>query len=373
MRLVANRRREIFRHESSVRPSVGRGCLAAGLDRVRAAARALRRKRADAQHDVGLVRRGRSAHDQFGARIRVPEASRSGCSRSRCRRALPAAAAGGALLATTPREGKVWLLEPDRDGDGRSDGAQPLLENLKKPHGLDLFESWLYVAEGDGVGRVRIDPRDGRLQGKYERVVNGLARGRQSLVAHGPLRARRMDVRLRRIELQRVRRIRPARPAMLRFRPMAASRRSSPRLRNSVGFDWQPGTNALYATDNGRDLLGDDFPPCELNRIEPGGSTAGRSRTAIASRSRSRQGTGRADPQLDSRLRTVRRAHAPARDRVPAQPEAAREWRGVALVAQHGSWNRTKKSGYKVVSLHWGATAQIEERRFLSASSRTRT
>ena len=42
-------------------------------------------------------------------------------------------------------------------------------------------------------------------------------------------------------------------------------------LRNSAGFDWRPGDGALFATDNGRDLLGDDFPPCELNRIEEGG------------------------------------------------------------------------------------------------------
>src|SRR5262249_58959878 len=42
-------------------------------------------------------------------------------------------------------------------------------------------------------------------------------------------------------------------------------------LRNAVDFDWQPGTGALYATDNGRDLLGDDFPPCELDRIVAGG------------------------------------------------------------------------------------------------------
>ena len=42
-------------------------------------------------------------------------------------------------------------------------------------------------------------------------------------------------------------------------------------LRNAVGFDWQPGTGDLYATDNGRDLLGDDFPPCELNRVVEGG------------------------------------------------------------------------------------------------------
>ena len=42
------------------------------------------------------------------------------------------------------------------------------------------------------------------------------------------------------------------------------------------------------------------------------------------------------------------------------------EWRGAALVALHGSWNRTSKSGYKVVSLHWGDDGTIEERDFLA-------
>jgi glucose/arabinose dehydrogenase len=116
--------------------------------------------------------------DQFGGRIRVPEGFAVGLFAAqvpgvRFLRPLP----NSALLATSPREGTVWRLEPDRDGDGRADGVKPLLENLKKPHGLDLFESWLYVAEGDGVGRVRIDPRTGDLQGKYERVVDGLPEG----------------------------------------------------------------------------------------------------------------------------------------------------------------------------------------------------
>ena len=48
--------------------------------------------------------------------------------------------------------------------------------------------------------------------------------------------------------------------------------------------------------------------------------------------------------------------------RNPALPA---EWRGAALVAQHGSWNRTRKSGYKVVSLHWGDDGKIAERDFL--------
>jgi glucose/arabinose dehydrogenase len=100
--------------------------------------------------------------DMFGARIRVPAGFAIGVFATevpgvRFLRPLP----GGGLLATTPRAGKVWLLAPDRDGDGRSDSARVLLEGLERPHGLDLYESWLYVAEGSGVGRVRIDPGSG--------------------------------------------------------------------------------------------------------------------------------------------------------------------------------------------------------------------
>jgi glucose/arabinose dehydrogenase len=60
----------------------------------------------------------------------------------------------------------------------------------------------------------------------------------------------------------------PRRAAMLRFQPDGSGGELfASGLRNSVGFDWQPGSGDLYATDNGRDLLGDDIPPCELNRI----------------------------------------------------------------------------------------------------------
>jgi glucose/arabinose dehydrogenase len=42
-------------------------------------------------------------------------------------------------------------------------------------------------------------------------------------------------------------------------------------VRNTVGFTWQPGSNEMWFTDNGRDWLGDDKPPCELNHApQPG-------------------------------------------------------------------------------------------------------
>jgi glucose/arabinose dehydrogenase len=308
------------------------------------------------------------ATDQFGARIRVPEGFSVGLFAEqvpgvRLLRPLPS----GALLATTPREGKVWRLEPDRNGDGRADAVKPLLENLNKPHGLDLFEGWLYVAEGDGVGRVRIEPQTGDLQGKYERVIDGLPAGGNHwsrTVRFGPDGWMYVSVGSSCnvcIESD------PRRAAILRFRPDGSEPQTfATGLRNSVGLDWQPGTNVLYATDNGRDLLGDDFPPCELNRIEAGGFYG----WPIAN------GNRVPDPDhgkgQDERIRkSIPPAHpfgahtAPLGITFLRNPKLPAEWRGAALVAQHGSWNRTKKSGYQVVSLHWNEDGSIAERKFI--------
>ena len=65
--------------------------------------------------------------------------------------------ATGDLIATLPRTGEVILLESDAGGDGQSDGRRVLLEGLNRPHGIELYEGWLYIGETDAVGRVRFD------------------------------------------------------------------------------------------------------------------------------------------------------------------------------------------------------------------------
>lgn len=137
-------------------------------------------------------------------------------------------------------------------------------------------------------------------------------------------------------------------------------------LRNAVGFDWRPATTDLIATDNGRDLLGDDFPPDELNRVLQGGFYG----WPFAN------GDRVPDPDLGrGHERDVARSLSPIHGFRPhnaalgitflrgtALPEA---YRGAALVALHGSWNRTRKDGYKVVSLDWRDDGGVEERDFL--------
>lgn len=170
-------------------------------------------------------------------------------------------APGGALFASVPRGGRVVRLEPDRDGDGRSDGRHDALTGLNRPHGLDFFDGWLYVAETDAVGRTRIDPDAGVTSSGFERIVTGLPGGGNHwtrTLRFGPDGWMYVSVGS---SCNVCREEEGRRATLLRFRPDGSGEEVfATGLRNSVGFDWRPADGQLYATDNGRDLLGDDFP-----------------------------------------------------------------------------------------------------------------
>ena len=137
-------------------------------------------------------------------------------------------------------------------------------------------------------------------------------------------------------------------------------------LRNSAGLDWRA-DGTLYATDNGRDLLGDDFPPCELNEIRQGGFYG----WPFAN------GDRVPDPDFGAGREAViaasippafgfRPHNAPLGIVFLRSDKQLPEYRGDAIVALHGSWNRSHKDGYKVVALHWDADGTIRSRDFLT-------
>jgi glucose/arabinose dehydrogenase/cytochrome c553 len=273
----------------------------------------------------------------------------------------------GGLLVSQPRSGRVLLLEPDRDGDGQPDGRRALLEGLELPHGMDLHDDWLYVAEADGIGRVLFDEASGQLLGAYTRIVNDLPSGgnhSSRTIRFGPDGWMYVSVG----SSCNVCEDDPRRAALLRFHPDGSGEEVfATGLRNAVGFDWRPETGELYATDNGRDLLGDDFPPCELNHVVRGGFYG----WPYAN------GDRVPDPDfgaanLDRVAESIPPAHGFGAHNAPLgitfvrSAAAPAAYRGAALVALHGSWNRTEKVGYKIVSLHWSADGQIEERDFVA-------
>lgn len=121
-------------------------------------------------------------------------------------------------------------------------------------------------------------------------------------------------------------------------------------IRNSVGFDWDPVTNDLWFTDNGRDNLGDDIPPDELNYAPEKGMFFGYPY---------RHGTSIIDPEYGAKAPDeCRSCTPPARELGPhvaslgmrfyTGPLVPPEYNGSILIAEHGSWNRKVPIGYRI-------------------------
>ena len=272
--------------------------------------------------------------------------------------------AQGDVLVATPRDGTIMLLSPDDDGDGMSDGRRLLLDDLARPNGIDLWEEYLYVAEEDGVGRVVFDAQSGMIEGAYERIINDLPRGGnhwKKTIRFGPDGALYVAIGSScNVCVEDDAR----RGTLLRYTKDGEFLGVfAEGLRNSAGFDWAPDSGVLYATDNGRDMLGDDFPPCELNAIVEGGFYGWPYVN----------GNKIPDPDMGNERSSVSLSAIPPVHEFRAHnaPLGITFLRGstevfgdqtVALVALHGSWNRSEKDGYKVVSLHFGANGTIEER-----------
>lgn len=125
-------------------------------------------------------------------------------------------------------------------------------------------------------------------------------------------------------------------------------------VRNTVGFTWHPETGDMYFTDNGRDMLGDDIPPCELNRATAAGQHFGYPYC---------HGGDLKDPEFGDK-RSCDEFVAPAQKLGPhVAPLGVKFYTGsqfpenyhhLAFIAEHGSWNRSSEAGhtgYKITTV----------------------
>jgi glucose/arabinose dehydrogenase len=120
-------------------------------------------------------------------------------------------------------------------------------------------------------------------------------------------------------------------------------------VRNTVGFDWHPATNELWFTDNGRDLLGDDTPPDELNVAPQPKLHFGYPYC---------HGEGLPDPEFGAK-KPCNGFVPPARALGPHVAAIGmrfytgrmfpQQYRQQIFIAEHGSWNRSRKIGYRVM------------------------
>ena len=126
-------------------------------------------------------------------------------------------------------------------------------------------------------------------------------------------------------------------------------------VRNSVGFDWDPRTGDLWFTDNGRDMLGDDLPPCELNHAERKGQHFGYPYCHGRSVPDPEFGVGHTCSAYTPPAQELGAHVAPLGMKFYRGSMFPEEYRNASFIAEHGSWNRSTPSGYRVTCVRTDA------------------
>ena len=120
-------------------------------------------------------------------------------------------------------------------------------------------------------------------------------------------------------------------------------------VRNSVGFDWSPVDRTLWFTDNGRDMLGDDLPADELDRVTRTGEHFGYPFCHQGDSADPEFGAQRACSEFTAPAAKLGAHVAALGMRFYSGTQFPAAYRGNIFIAEHGSWNRSMKSGYQVV------------------------
>jgi glucose/arabinose dehydrogenase len=119
-------------------------------------------------------------------------------------------------------------------------------------------------------------------------------------------------------------------------------------IRNSVGFDWHPKSRELWFTDNGRDWLGDDLPADELNHAPRAGMHFGFPYCHQGDLPDPEFGRGRACAEFQAPARKLGPHVASLGMRFYTGSMFPEEYRNQIFIAEHGSWNRSSKIGYRL-------------------------
>ena len=253
------------------------------------------------------------------------------------------------LYSGDRKGGKIFAL-PDLDQDGEADEVREVLTGLSGlPHGIAFYDGYLYVAEEHRVSRYPY-LNDGDV-GQQEVIVENIpARGGHVSRTIGFNSAGKMFVSVGSscnvCEQQDDRRA-----AILEFDADGSNGQLfAIGIRNAVGFVFHPVTGEIWATDNGRDLLGDDLPPDEIIIVQEGKHYGwpycyGKRIPDPA------HDDGRDCATTKPSVYDLQAHSAPLGLRFIQSSQFPEEWQGDLLVAYHGSWKRKEPTGYTVVRL----------------------
>ncbi len=254
----------------------------------------------------------------------------------------------GTLFVGTRTAGSVYALR-DEDGDGVAERRFVIAKGLHMPNGVAVRGGALYVAEVSRV--IRFDDIERRLEAPPKpAVVNATFPTDEhhgwKFIAFGPDGLLYVPVGA---PCNVCDPKDPRYASVMRMKADGSGLEIFARgIRNTVGFDWRPSTGVLWFTDNGRDELGDDVPPDELDRAPKKGLHFGFPYC---------HGGDIPDPELGKGKRC--QDFVPPVQRLGPHVAALgmrfytgsmfpERYRGQIFIAEHGSWNRTKPDGDRV-------------------------
>lgn len=255
----------------------------------------------------------------------------------------------GAIYVAEKGASRVSRL-PDTNADGVADEVQPYALDLQIAHSLIWHEGKLYVGATDGIYQVAQPSSPTALPAATHKLLELPAMGQHSTrtVRFGPDGKMYVAVGS---TCNVCEESDPRRAAIWVYNADGTGgSRFASGLRNTVDFAFHPETGAIYGVDNGRDLLGDDLPPEELNLIQAG-KDYGWPRC---------HGGDIPDPEFgkvngcagtEPPVVKIQAHSAPLGILFYTDREFPEAYRGAAFISFHGSWNRARPTGYKVVMI----------------------
>ncbi len=259
-------------------------------------------------------------------------------------------APNGDVIVAEPGGGRITILR-DANHDGVAEARSKFASGLNSPFGLALLGGYLYVGNEDAVVRYGYHPGELEASGKPQ-TITPLPGGGHS--TRGLLVSRdgtKLYVSVG--SASNVSREDPPRAAILIMNPDGSGRRTfASGLRNPIGMALEPHGGALWTVVNERDGLGDDLVPDYATEVRDGAfygwpyAYLGR-----------HEDPRRRGERPDLVARTIApslliQAHsAPIGMAFYTGTMFPAEYRGNAFVALHGSWNRTKRTGYKIIRI----------------------
>ncbi|MEO8223661.1 MAG: PQQ-dependent sugar dehydrogenase [Gammaproteobacteria bacterium] len=254
----------------------------------------------------------------------------------------------GTLFIGTRTGGTVYAV---RDVFGARPLVQKFAEGLAMPNGVAFHNGALYVAEQKRIIRYP-GAEDGRVGPRSPEVVDPALPYKGMLhswkyLAIGPDNKLYVPVGAPCNVC-----VEPGFGVILRMNLDGSGREVvASGIRNSVGLDWQPGTRQLWFTDNGRDILGDDVPACELNRVERTGLDFGFPYCHAGDIPDPQFGAGGRCSDAVAPVQKLGPHVAPLAVKFYTGRMFPAKYQDQVLIAEHGSWNRSKeagKTGYRI-------------------------